>query len=43
MLFVRRIKFAAESKRLRIMRTAGFVAMPLRFDFLQINENKKKG
>lgn len=36
MLFVRRINCAAESKRLRIIRTAGLVAMPLRFDLLQI-------
>lgn len=35
MLLVRRISCAAESKRFRSKRTAGFVVMPLRFnDFL---------
>lgn len=34
MLLVRRTNCAAESNRLRIIRTAGFVAMPLRFDDL---------
>lgn len=34
MLFVRRINWAALSKRLRIIRTAGLVAMPLRLEDL---------
>lgn len=38
MLLVRRINCAAESKRLRIKRTAGFVVIPLRLLLLKKNK-----